>query len=476
MKSFKLIVAMLLVSFSFAQMGHVLNGAGAANFSMGGAAVANPIDISGALQWNPASISKFKTTKFAFDLAYFMVDAELSSTLPQHYPTSKNMAENLNPNPMNLSGTTKSDAGANFLPTFAVVHGKKDCKVTWGAYAFGISGFGVDYEQEKNLPKIMDENRDIVMNTNFNQNKSTNPILYPQYLKGFGDLFSNYQLMQMGLSVAYDILPNLAIGLNANLNYAMMEVHPLPVAAPNPTKGYPVGEEATALGYGYAFGVLYTHESGFSAGVSYKTTVEFDNFEFDGKYLDESEAPVTSFEMNYPAILAIGLGYSNDLVDVAVDYKMIDYENTDGFKEVGFNNMAAVKGFGWKNVTSYAIGVQYKGFKGIPLRVGYSHNNSPIDEENMFFSVAAPAVVENTVDFGVGYDFNKNVSLNLAWHMGLANEVEGAMYNPQAINQYNPTGKMGAGTNPTNNQAFKSTKVSSKMGTNVLLLGLTYEL
>ncbi|HMQ45473.1 MAG TPA: hydrocarbon degradation protein, partial [Mariniflexile sp.] len=50
----------------FSQAGHIMQGVGAVNMSMGGASTAQPLDISGALQWNPAAISTFndKILKF----------------------------------------------------------------------------------------------------------------------------------------------------------------------------------------------------------------------------------------------------------------------------------------------------------------------------------------------------------------------------------------------------------------------------
>ncbi|NEW78691.1 MAG: hydrocarbon degradation protein, partial [Gelidibacter sp.] len=50
---FKLAVLLLSTSL-FAQAGHIMQGVGSVNMSMGGAATAQPLDISGALLWNPA--------------------------------------------------------------------------------------------------------------------------------------------------------------------------------------------------------------------------------------------------------------------------------------------------------------------------------------------------------------------------------------------------------------------------------------
>ena len=52
----------------FAQAGHVMQGVGSVNMSMGGAATAQPLDISGALQWNPATISTFNDKILKLDI------------------------------------------------------------------------------------------------------------------------------------------------------------------------------------------------------------------------------------------------------------------------------------------------------------------------------------------------------------------------------------------------------------------------
>jgi long-chain fatty acid transport protein len=52
----------------FSQTGHVLQGVGAVNMSMGGASTGQPLDISGALQWNPAAISTFDDNILKLDV------------------------------------------------------------------------------------------------------------------------------------------------------------------------------------------------------------------------------------------------------------------------------------------------------------------------------------------------------------------------------------------------------------------------
>jgi hypothetical protein len=68
--------------FVFAQVGHIMQGIGAHNMSMGGAATGQPLDINGALNWNPAGISAFNSKVFSFNAGLFFSAPELSSTVP----------------------------------------------------------------------------------------------------------------------------------------------------------------------------------------------------------------------------------------------------------------------------------------------------------------------------------------------------------------------------------------------------------
>jgi long-chain fatty acid transport protein len=66
----------------FAQAGHIMQGIGATNMSMGGAATAQPLDINGALQWNPAAISAFDKKILSVNAGLFFSSPVLSSTVP----------------------------------------------------------------------------------------------------------------------------------------------------------------------------------------------------------------------------------------------------------------------------------------------------------------------------------------------------------------------------------------------------------
>ena len=66
------VFAFLFTAVLFGQTGHIMQGVGAVNMSMGGASTAQPLDISGALQWNPASISAFDDKIIKLDIGLLL--------------------------------------------------------------------------------------------------------------------------------------------------------------------------------------------------------------------------------------------------------------------------------------------------------------------------------------------------------------------------------------------------------------------
>jgi len=434
----------LLTTIAFAQVGHIMQGVGAFNMSMGGASTAQPLDIEGALQWNPASISVFNKKILAFDAGLFFSSPNISSSLP---------AGMLGPGAPAVSGTTKDARGVSPMPSFAMVWGNKDSKHTFGLSVFGISGFGVTFPQETNNP----------LSSSFNPTVNSNPILYPQQARGFGRLRSNYILMQSGFTYAYKLSEKVSIGVEPTVNFAILEVDPNPIASPSPTKGYPNSNAATAVGFGGQVGVFYDSGVGFKLGMSYKTEQSFSKFNFSGKYLDGSKAPNVKFKMNYPAIFSVGVGYSAKKFDFALDYRSADYENTNGFAEKGWTSTASVAGFGWKNINIVSVGLQLKLINKLPLRFGYTYSDNPIQSALAMYSVEATAVIKNAFQFGFGYKLSNHLTLNGVYHHGNSNgSTSGPILNPQLASPTNPYG------------AIPGSSVSYNMKTDLVMLGISY--
>ncbi len=461
MKNFFLTITSLLFStFLFAQAGHIMQGVGAVNMSMGGASTAQPLDINGALLWNPATISAFDSKKLSVSAGLFFSSPELSSSLP---------AGALGPGAPSVSGTTLDDRGISILPAIAMVWGKEDSKHTFGFSAFGISGFGVTFPEEANNP----------LSPTFNPTINSNPVNYPQQAMGFGHVESDYMLLQVGLTYSYQLTDKFSIGFQPNINYAALELAPNPLSSPDfpppfgTGKGYPTSNKASAIGFGGQVGVFYDSGEVLKLGASYKSQQYFGEFDFSNTYLDGSEAPNVQFTMNYPAIYSVGMGLSFDKLDIAVDLRYVDYENTDGFAESGWQiaesgpmagyPTGAVNGFGWQNITILSAGLQYQLLEKMPIRFGYTYSSDPIPDELTFFSIPATAVINNAAQFGFGYNVNDKWNLDFVYHHGFRGTgSQGSLLSPAAITPNNPLGKI------------PGTSVSYDMETSMVQVSVTY--
>ena len=439
----------LFSAVAFSQAGHIMQGVGSVNMSMGGAATAQPLDISGALHWNPASISVFDDKILKLDVGLFFSSPELYSKVPEFDAMGQQTGNY-------FSGTTEDDRGTSIMPALAFVWGKEDSKHTFGASAFGISGFGVTFPES-----------------------NSNPINMPQNMGGFGHIESDYMLLQVGIAWAYQITDEFSIGIQPNVNYGALELAPNPLASPDfpppfgSGKGYPTSDKASAIGYGAQIGIFYDSKIGLKLGASYKTNQKFGEFTFKNTYLDGTAAPDVEFQMDYPAIASVGAGYSIGDIDLAVDFRRVFYENTEGFEAKGWQfaesgpmtgfPTGAVNGFGWKDMSILSVGLQYKGINKLPLRFGYTYSSNPIDEELTFFSIPATAIIKNAFQFGFSYKVSNTIGIDAVYHYGDSDgKTSGNLLRSDFISENNPYG------------AIDGSEVSYEMTTSMVMVGIRY--
>ena len=458
MKKHLLVLSLSLISYTFfGQAGHIMQGVGAVNMSMGGAATAQPLDINGALHWNPASLSTFDGRTISLSVGAFFSSPELSSSFGP------------------LSGTTLDDRGTSLMPALAFVYGKENSKHTFGFSAFGISGFGVTFPENLNYPQDGLGNP----NPNYNPAAESNPINFPQFAGGFGHIESDYILLQIGLTYAYELTDQISIGIQPNIDYATLELAPNPLATPDfpppfgTGKGYPTSNKASSIGFGGQIGIFYDSGELIKLGASYKSKQQFSEFDFDQTYLDGSPATNVKFKMNYPAIYSVGLGLSGKNIDFALDCRYVDYENTEGFEASGWSiaesgpmqgfPTGSVAGFGWKSMVILSTGLQYMITDKLPVRVGFTYSSNPIEDELAFFSTPATAVIQNAAQFGLGYTINDKFEINAVYHHGFRGDgSSGQLLSPAAITPTNPLGKI------------PGSSVSYNMETSMIQLSVNY--
>jgi len=113
-------------------------------------------DAGAALHWNPASITSLNGRFLSIQLQVLIPSTDLSSSIDEGAfgPGFPNGA---------IAGTSSSEAGPFPVPSLAYLDTRSGGRWAFGLSAFGVGGFGVEYDLDP-----------------------TNPILTPQAPGGFG--------------------------------------------------------------------------------------------------------------------------------------------------------------------------------------------------------------------------------------------------------------------------------------------------
>jgi long-chain fatty acid transport protein len=388
----------LLAAPAWAGNGHLLHGTGAVNSSMGGAGVALPNDLLGALNLNPALLAAMDGHRMEFSIEQVEADNAVESRVGP------------------FSGRTEEEGDPSIIPAFGWSRHSSGGKSAVGMGVLGRAGFGVDYPQDP-----------------------TNPILAPQPV-GFGRTFSSYQMLKIPFVFAWQVNPSLAVGASLNLGHATLSADPAGFAAPDCSAGgvcfVPRVNNDSAMGFGAQVGLLWQATPALAFGASYASKIDFETFEWNSAHAnprrpDFGTAREIRFDLDAPATLSVGLGWKpTPNLDVALDGRWIDYENTDGFAGPAVDAAGNLKGLGWEDILVYALGAQYRVTPKFTLRAGYNRSENPIPDNSNFFSVEAPAVFEDHVCLGLGYRVVPDLELNLGLYRALENSGSGPFISP----------------------------------------------
>jgi long-chain fatty acid transport protein len=385
---------------AWAQIGPILTSQGPVDRSMGGAAVAAPLDTLGALYWNPATTSALPNS-MDFGVELVRVQSRLSSSLP---------ADAFGPGIPAVGAGTDADNGITTLPSLGLVYRPADSSLTYGLGIFAVAGFSVNYPAS-----------------------STNPILTPQPPNGvgLGNVYSNLQVLQIAPTLSLQVTDRLSIGGGPTVDLATFQANPFILTAPNADGSYPSATHThTTWGMGAQLGVYYTLDDGWRVGASLKSPQWFDAFEFNTT--DSHGLPRTvTFRADLPMIPSVGVAYSGwERWLFAADFRYVDFGNADGFRQSGFDTTGTLRGLGWESVFAMSLGAQYELNDCVSLRLGYSFNQNPISNSEASANVASPTILENTVYVGASFKLSETLTVSLAYAHAFQNSVEGPLVTP----------------------------------------------
>ncbi len=350
--------------------GPVVTGVGPVNRSMAGAGTAAPLDAIGALHWNPGSISALPKSELAFGLELLDVNIALSSTIG------------------GVTNTTSGDSGVTPIPTIGWVHHIENTPLTIGLGVNAIAGF------KNNLPS--DPNNLLLAGPPF-----------------AGPAFASAEFLQIAPTLSYAVSDRLSFGVAPTVTTATLTLNPLGPSPVTPS-ALPGTGNRMHWGGGFQIGAYFVANPSWQFGFTYKSRQWFETFNFF------APGGTVRFDLDYPMILSLGTAFTG-LEDwtIAVDARYLDFENADGFKDLGFSSVFAL-----------AVGAQYRVSNYLSLRAGYNVNANPINDDDVFTNIFTPLIQDQNVAVGGTLRLACNVDLNAAYVYLVENKVTGPLPSP----------------------------------------------
>lgn len=105
-------------------------------------------------------------------------------------------------------------------------------------------------------------------------------------------------------------------------------------------------------------------------------------------------------------IVRIGYGEIKSLANSSAVHPMMSGVN------LGTANGA---GFGWSSQTVYKVGISHQLHPNLILRAGYNYGKTPLNNQNTFFNILAPATVEQHVTLGGTWTLDNKSELTVSY-------------------------------------------------------------
>jgi long-chain fatty acid transport protein len=378
---------MLLSPVAWATNGDNLIGIGPISRAMGGVGIAAPQDAISAVFANPAAMCfgpYCPSSEFNFAGTLFMPDVSAEV------------------NGAGGGGALSANSNDATYPIPAIGISTPITKDSpfwrFGLSAYGVTGLGVDYRGSSlDQPGFF-------------------PIPPPN---GPAPLvtgeFSQLNIMKFAPAIAFQPNNQWSFGAAVHINWATLDLR-------NGT--------SPDYSYGVQLGTIFKPTDAASLGLTYISAQKAkheDVINFGGNLFD--------LELEAPQQVGAGAAYEWSDFLVEADAKWINWADTDGYGD-----------FDWDDQWVFAIGAQYRATEKLTLRIGYNYGENPVEENDgfpggpstttvqgipfptyyyeTFRIIGFPAIVEQHITFGIGYEFTPTFAVNLGYVYGLSETIE----------------------------------------------------
>jgi long-chain fatty acid transport protein len=298
----------------------------------------------------------------------------------------------------------KSNGKPYVIPAIGVTMSATD-RLRLGVGAYGVSGMGVDYRNNR-------------------WDLDGNP------KNGYeGDIYTKLEIMKFAGMASYQVLDNLAVGVSLNGTYNNLDF-----------------QQGSAHDYSWGGHLGLLWQIGiFSVGATYqlpeKATHEM-VYNFDAAFGDTMQDDLT---LEAPATYGLGIAVSPiERLVLEVDTKYLDWASADGYKD-----------FDWDSQWVFGVGAQLVTSDRLALRCGYNYGKNPVNEHNnwnpmgvtqvqgksvptfgyeMLRIIGFPAIVESHLTIGGSYKITDDMSIHLAYMHAFENTIsETSAGGPMAV-------------------------------------------
>ena len=233
-------------------------------------------------------------------------------------------------------------------------------------------------------------------------------------------------------AVSWKYAKNQSIGVATNILYQRFEARGLSGFAGLSADGANLSNRGkdSSTGIGARIGWAGTFfDEHLTLGANYSSKINADPFDkYQGLFAQKGDFDV-------PESYGVGAAVKiTPQLTVAADVQRINYSDV---KSVGnpfdvtqlqqghvFGTQKG-PGFGWDDINIYKVGVTYQAHPKLILRAGYSHNDQPIPDSEVFLNILAPGVVQDHVSVGATWHVDQHQELSVAYTHALEDEVKG---------------------------------------------------
>ncbi len=269
----------------------------------------------------------------------------------------------------------------------------------------------------------------------------------------FGAGTAGVDLAQLFLSptFAYKFNNGAALGVSAVLAYQYFEAKGLTNfgGLSNSAQNLTNNGHDNSFGAGINLGFILPVSDVVTLGGGFRSRVYMSELDdYQGLFAEQGD-------MDIPASATIGLAWKTTAsLTLALDVQKTWYSSVDAVgnsMQPAINSCGGAKfggaqtdpsclggnngiGFGWKDMTTVKLGVQYEASNDWTWRAGYSHGNQPIPESEVFFNILAPGVIEQhfTAGFTKKFD-NGSQEINFAAMYAPSKSISGPISSTQIV-------------------------------------------